>query len=1346
MAKRELATLAYDALTLDGGLFNAEWLGRVAHLDAPQQKPENYGIPAGLTLRDEIARAWRIAQALWLKFQPSLAAGTGAHAATERFVTSMLEQAFGFVGLEKCASPRLVGDRTFPTSHALKHVPMLIAAYNEGLDDSLVRLAEGGRRRSPFGVMQEYLNESGQSLWGLVTNGLRLRLVRNNTSLTRPAWLEADLQRIFTEERFADFSVLWLTIHASRFGRPDAPPTECALEVWRTAGQQTGTRAREELREGVERALVALGQGFLSEPSNTALRGALVDGLLTRQGYFQQLLRLVYRIIFLLTVEERAVLHPPGTAPHIQQLYERGYSLRRLRERAVRHSAHDTHCDLYASLKITLRGLAEGEPRLALPALGGLFGTDQTPLLDAAVLQNRHLLSAIWALAWIARDGSTERVNWRDMGPEELGSVYESLLELEPLVSEGTHTFKFAGDDETRGNARKLSGSYYTPDSLVQALLDAALEPVIAQRRAERRDDEAAAILSIKVIDPAVGSGHFLLGAARRLATHLARFRAQGQPGPAEHRRALREVVSHCLFGVDRNPMALELAKIALWLEAMTPEAPLSFLDTHLVLGDALLGLLDPVCLAHGIPDDAYKPLTGDIPEVCARLKTRNRQARRTLERLTGNGRQELLTFATETVAAALSELDALPDDTLEQVAAKHRAYAGVREKQMRTGLAEDLLLGAFLMPKQPQTEAQTPTSEHLMRAITGQPVDTAVVKATQEVARKHNVFHWRDAFAHVFAHGGFDCVLGNPPWERIKLQEQEFFASRAPAVANARNKAERARAIAVLEQSSPSSPERRIFDEFAETKRASEAASTFAHGGIRYPLTGTGDVNTYALFAETALTVLSPKGHSGLVLPTGIVTDDSTSEFFAKLAEGQLREVSSFENEEFIFPGVHHAFRFCLNVWSGEINSSPALLRFFLRQPQQLRDSRRTFSLTRDDFLTLNPNSRTCPVFRSQADAELTKRLYSRLPVLWKDGNPNGNTWGLSFLTMFHMANDSAVFHTAERVSQLAQAVPLYEAKMIHQFDHRWATYSAPAGAASIVDDESRELSDEEKSDVNRLITPRYYVDLSQVQARTSERRWQKQWFLTFRDITGIEKIRTVIAAIAPFSAVGHTLPVIFATMGGQSSLLSGSLATAHSLLLANLNAIVLDYIARQKVGGTHLTYGYLKQFAMLPPAQYDADDLSYIVPRVLQLTYSATDLRCFYEDVIAENPGFDLRSSADRDRPFLWDPGRRAQLRAELDAYYARLYGLTRDELRYILDPADVMGAGFPSETFRVLKEKEIREFGEYRTRRLVLEAWDALERAQTLVVPPIQRADSGSPHTATIHRRPRLNPGSA
>src|SRR6185295_1563813 len=181
----------------------------------------------------------------------------------------------------------------------------VIAAASTGLDTLSPTFGDDGRRRSPFGLAQEYLNAADGAMWGFASDGSTLRVIRDNASLTRPAWIEADLQRIFTEERYADFAALWLLCHETRFGREGQPAAECALEAWRNAGREEGTRAREHLRRGVEEALVALGQGFLAHPENQSLRTDLQKGTLSKKDYFNQLLRLVYRLIFLLAVEER---------------------------------------------------------------------------------------------------------------------------------------------------------------------------------------------------------------------------------------------------------------------------------------------------------------------------------------------------------------------------------------------------------------------------------------------------------------------------------------------------------------------------------------------------------------------------------------------------------------------------------------------------------------------------------------------------------------------------------------------------------------------------------------------------------------------------------------------------------------------------------------------------------------------------------------------------------------------------------------------------------------------------------------------------------------------------------
>lgn len=1300
MSRRD-AALEFDAIHIEGGLLPAEWLANIASLKAVHQSPNDYGIPKGLNLRDELGRYWRIAQAHWSEFANARAQAQDPQALARRFVQALLRDVFGATDLQPHIAPVEIGERLYPITATAREgrLPMVIAAAGQRLDERDRRYGDSGRQRSVFGLLQDYLNASDAAMWGIASNGSVLRLARDNASLTRPAWIEADLARIFIEERYADFSLLWLLIHASRFGNADALVAQCPLEAWREASKEQGTRARAQLRQGVEEALLALGQGFLSEAANQPLRDALANGVLDRNAYFQQLLRLVYRLIFLLTIEERGLLHPANADAGAIKLYADGYSLRRLRERARRRRAFDRHADLWDGLKPVLAGLAHGQPLLALPALGGLFAKEQCQDLDASTLGNVALLEAVAKLGWIRAGRSLTRINWRDMGPEELGSVYESLLELVPDISADGRVFRFANADESKGNARKTSGSYYTPDSLVQELLDSALEPVIQQRISGTSDPQAA-LLSITVCDPACGSGHFLLGAARRLATRLAQLRAQGTPSGEDFRNALRDVVAHCIFGVDRNPMAIELARMSLWLEAMTPDKPLGFLDHHLQCGDALLGLTDLAALEQGIPKDAFKALSGDDAKVCKELAKRNAAELKDLQRkrtAQSFGQRDLLGLRPGGLDK-LRALEAMPDATLEQIAAKQAAWQSFAEASVDSPLhhAADMLLAAFLLPKNASTQDGVPTTGTVALELLGDygaPGHDEKRTASREACVEARVLHWPLAFPLVHAAGGFTCVLGNPPWEVSQLGEEEFFASRDAHIASLQGD-RRKREIARLEQENP-----RLWREFISESHRIAATNSFYRSG-RYPLTAVGKLNTYALFAEAIDQLTARTGRAGFIVPTGIATDDGNKAYFAEIAQsGRLVSLYDIENREKLFPAVHSGMKFCLLTLGA---SERAQFVCFVTQVAQLADPRRRFTLTPGEFRLINPNTLTFPIFRSERDAELTKKLYRAAPVLIDESRADGNPWGITFSQgLFNMTSDSGLFANAPGEGLL----PLYEAKMINFYDHRAGTYAGRDGGRGFRVLPSPSL--QEYADPNYCPVPYYWVEEQEV-LKSLPPMWQRAWLLAFKDVTAATNERTVISTIIPRVGVGHTAPLIFASTEPSKT----------AALLANLDTLVLDYAARQKVGGLHLTYSYVRQFPVLPPESYKQIDLVFIATRVLELTYTTHDLAPWARDLGYDGP------------PFAFDPERRAILRAELDAYYARLYGLTRDQLRYILDPADVMGADYPSETFRVLKNNEQREFGEYRTRRLVLEAWDALEAEQPVAIPAPKPARRISP----------------
>lgn len=552
---RKTHQLTYRAIRIEGGLIPADELTRLTLLADPkdtEQTERHYRIAKGLKLRDEIARDFKIALNLWQDFQIlRQRQDVRLHEVTVReWLIPLLRDVLHFHDIAR-HSPIEVAGHQYNIGHAGSsgRVPLVLAGVDEPLDTASDRFGETNpdtgkiRRRSPFMLTQEALNASDDSLWAVVSNGLSLRILRDNPSLTRPAYIEVDLEAIFAEELLADFSAFWLLAHASRFGNAEASPTDCPWERWRDAGQQVGVTVRGKLRNQVAHALRALGTGFLSHPANDSLRAALQDAAsdYDRQAFFEELLRLVYRLIFLSTVEDRRdrssserLVFAPDASDEAKARYLDGYSLTWLRERAVRRSQHDRHADLWQALTITFRALAHGEAALGLPAIGGLFDTDQCSHLDSAELENRYLLAAVFELGWFRADGSLSRVNYRDMGSEELGSVYESLLELVPdlqgLAHAGSARLAFVGDEvteaSTKGNTRKLTGSYYTPDSLVQELIKSALEPVIEQTVKTNPQRPVDALLELTICDPACGSGHFLLSAARRLADEVALHRA----------------------------------------------------------------------------------------------------------------------------------------------------------------------------------------------------------------------------------------------------------------------------------------------------------------------------------------------------------------------------------------------------------------------------------------------------------------------------------------------------------------------------------------------------------------------------------------------------------------------------------------------------------------------------------------------------------------------------------------------------------------------------------------------------------------------------------------------------
>jgi len=1343
------SALNLPSLTLEGALFLPDQLEKAALGQARLQTEADYQTPKGLKLKDDYSRAFQIACAQWKHFAPALEReDVDALAITQTFVEELLRDVFAYSTLQ-CPGTIQIIDRAYPITFLAGHVPVVVAPFNTKLDDSLPIFAiegSGSRKKSAFQLAQELLNASDAHLWAIVSNGKQLRLLRDAASLTRPSFLEIDLQDVLEGQRFSEFATIWRLLHASRAAL-NHKPEHSIWEAWRETGKLEGTRVRDGLRNGVEQALLVLGEGFIQHPANQQLRNQLDSGELSKDDYFQQLLRLVYRLIFIFTVEERGVLHPAPKegekdskqAQFARRAYAQGYALGRLRDACLKRRNLNRFDDHWQSLRIVFGGLAGGEPRLALPALGGLFNPAQCLALDSASLSNSHLLNAIRNLRWAKHDGSLAPVDYRNMGPEELGSVYESLLELVPEINLQAKTFGFVGitsEGSTAGNARKTSGSYYTPDSLVQELIKSALEPVIQQRLADNKANPTEALLSIRVIDPACGSGHFLLAAARRLAQELALLRSEdGAVKPADYRHALREVVSHCIFGVDRNPMALELARTALWLESFEEGQPLSFLDHHLQCGDALLGLTDLKALEYGIPKAAFKPLSGDEKPVCTALNKTNTAALKDLEKKRNAAQfkqvDEFLT--TDSGLKELTAIEAMPQSTTKQIARQEAAYKAFLDKAQNSHLrhAADMLLGAFLLPKTEATQAQIPTTGSVYLELVSENHNAQHIaqrEAAMQVCRETSVFHWPLAFPQVFAQGGFDCVLGNPPWERIKLQEEEFFATRNTDVAKAKNKAERSQRIQWLSEGMLAkhllpelhhpqhecAAEVRLFNEFITAKRTAEAASAFMHvngdEGGRYALTGVGDVNTYALFSETIYQIVAPLGRAGFIVPSGLATDNSTKGFFGELiSEKSLDSFFEFENEGFFAgAGQGHMLRFALTTIVGSSQKiSETRFLFQGKRIEHLHDPERVFTLSPEDIFRVNPNTLTCPIFQSRYDAEISKKIYQRVPVLIREASgdqPEVNPWGITFMRMFDMSNDSHLFKTFEDLTgegyELdgnhfikgdSEYVPLYESKMIQIYNHRHGDFKDSNHERAHI---LPRVGGERLSSTDYVPYPYYWVAESEVASRIRETGWENKWFLAWRNVTDSRaSARTLITAAIPYSGVGNSLPV-YMPIGVKDR--------DKPLLLANLSSLVLDYSARMKVGGLNFNFFIFKQLPVIAPTAYSESDREFIIPRAVKLVSTSTDMDQFSLDVVGDSWVSEFNAQ------------KRALIQSELDAYYAKLYGLTRDELEFVLDPESVK-PGYPSETFSVLKRNEEREFGEYRTQRLVLEAWDRLHQQE-------------------------------
>ena len=1410
----------FTTVSTAGLLLPVDLLTRMVDGDPnlPGLTPKDYHLRSGERLNEAASRAWNESLAAWKSFRKKFAALPASDTGTTLTRDEWLLPLFQELGYGRLQPKRaiVIDGKEYPISHGWEdHVPIHLLSARYSIDRRTPGAA-GAATRAPYSLLQELLNRSGQHRWGFVTNGLKLYLLHDNAALARAANVEFDLEAMMDGELYADFMLLFLLCHQSRVEIQPTPiakvtldrktgkakkakatsqkklvtdddveiadgddsvdaeedktrlgPENCWLERWSNQADQQGTRARDKLRDGVEAAIRSLGAGFLTTKGNQDLRERMRTGELSTQDYYRQLLRVVYRLLMLLVAEEKKtenganLFHPPGTPPEVSDRYARFYSVSRIRTLAYERRG-TAHTDLYESLKVLFLKLREGYAPLGIPGMGSfLFSDDSTPDLDDAFLANQDLLDAFRNLCYTedtsGRGGSIRRpVDFGSLGSDELGSVYESLLELHPKIDtdEGPFTLGTAS-----GNERKTTGSYYTPTSLINCLLDSALDPVVhAAIDVPDRAEAERKLLNLKVCDPACGSGHFLIAAAERMAMHLARLRTgDDEPNTLDVQHAKRDIIGRCIYGVDINPMAVELCKVALWMEAMEPGKPFSYLDHHIQCGNSLLGTT-PALLAKGIPDDAFTAIEGDVKSRVSELKKQNKK-----ERLDQINRQTELfepPLKLGNLSSEFVRLNILEDDSISEIRSMEERYTALvlGADYQNARLLADTWCAAFVWKKDDSDLGKLCPTERDFRKVESHAAAGLLPHVRSEVERlrdQYQFFHWHLAYPDVFHlpgkderpeneqvgwNGGFNVVLGNPPWERIQVEAIKFFAVTRPDFLDLK-RSDRQEAIERLQKDDPS-----LFERWEAQRRHELSTTAFLKSADRYPYSTQKNINSYAVFLELGIAVLNKLGSCGMITQSGIATDEIMKEFFQHLISSQrLQYLFDFENRAGLFPAIDSRMKFCLLTATGTGRTNCAAeFVFYATDPSDLGEATRHFSLSADEIRLLNPNTQNCPTFRFRRDAELAKRVYACVPVLWKEEAKEANAWPIAMRRVFDMTYDSHLFRTEpqllesrcevrpcyEFMNNSDRWVRLYEAKFIHQFDHRFATFASADGA---------EISSADHDRPEIAVKPRYWVQETELIRKLADTKWNREWLVGIRDITNSTNERTAIASVVPRAGLGNTAYSVTLNPDVIPSEVAACLTTS-------LNSFCFDWFTRQKVSGTHLNIFILKQLPALPPITYSQPCLwsgvnsriatetplaEWLLPRILELTYTAWDLEPFARDCGNDGP------------PFRWDEERRFLLRAELDAAFFHLY-LPSDAQGDWLpaaneSPEDLarLKESFPQprdavsyimDTFPIVRRKDIAKHGTYHTKDTILKIYEAMQTAirtgipyQTLLDPP-------------------------
>lgn len=1241
--------------------------------------------PSRAQYGSDLDAAFRTGQAMWTAYTAELEAGMDLSRLRERLLIPFLKLLDFDPSYQRAHLP--AGDSTWAISHLgweAPTAPPILLVTDEDLD------ARNGRRRSAHEELQGYLNNSPVR-WGLLSNGRVLRLLRDYHHTRTRGYVEFDLRAIFESGSRADFLALWRLAHASRLRPLDETNADgehlTLLEKVYEEALNAGVAAGKRLQPQVRFAIETLANGMLEATPD--LRSTLIASPDRGREFHREMLTILYRTLFLLFAEQRGMLS--SAAP----LYDDTYSLTALRARAEADDAEPRRHDLWEGLKTTFSLFGDEERARALnvyPYNGQLFNLSRTPITQDAYCSNKAVLAAIRALTTVQVGKLQMHVDYRNLGVEELGTVYESLLDYTLTIADKRTPIKEESRVIPAGKAYLASlaieradlASYYTPTDLVDLLLSRSLDPLIEERlntAGEDADAQVNALLSLKVIDPACGSAAILVGALDRIAYAVAKARSGGhEPLDTDITHARREVLQHCIYGVDKDPFAAELAKVALWIHCIVPDQPLSFLDNHIVCGDALIGwpLLN---IPTQIPDGAYDfgKGTKDDKKVLAEALKRNRAY---LGSSLDDG--DVLFKEIRTVNPDLKPPAILDEEesTFADVRRKAEAYREWTQADdfARWKAAADIWTAAFFWTAD---FGDAPTSRDYQDAIDGT-ADNNLSEMASAVVADLNPLHWPLAFPDVRDADGFDLVLGNPPWEQFESEEQAFFAQSAPHIA-AMTSEHRSAAIKEL-STSDDGRSTRLHDRWVHYRALQDRLAHYAKACGRFTRT-TGKTNTYVLFTEVGAEASS---HVGLIVKSGIATDQSQSRVWQRLLDGhRVIEVLDMVNTR---PGGAKVFaapaaveRFCTLVL-GPRDPSRTLRAAMMNFGVEDAVTAPTRPWLAADIEAMAPRTRTLPSSASNAEIDLALKLQKRFGTLDFSEADGKNRWSLGYDTLFNStyAKKDGLLHRPEALIEEGfrigtdkvfrhldgrVEVPVYEGQMANRWDHRARTYEGYTGSSKY----GRKphipwVTAEQHADPAFEVEPRYWMDERVAETRITDVAGDRV-LLAMRDIGAVwTNRRTMRVAVVGRAPATHTLPML-------------SVPLQHSLPAAALmNSMTFDFLVRVHMSGGHVTPWIMSQCAAPGPTDMP-DELADIAEQL---------------SVTSERLGQVLDMDV---HP--WVPETRDLLDARADALVAQVYGLSSAEYETVLDH------------FVLLKriEEKDEKIGEYRSKRLRLEAFEEI-----------------------------------